>query len=251
MFPPPNRPVSWVERAGLGAGAFARGVSVHEGWAYVASEGYGVQVVDVRDPANPQVSVAGGRVDTRGTAVRVSVQGNAGFVADVGGGVTLLNTAPAGSISLAGAFDTTGEAGGLAVVGDHVLVADDSRLLVMSVAGMFSGPNEAPAFLPPGPARADEDAGSVAITNWVTGIQQVPRPRRGSASGCRCGCPSRRRDDLLRRCPCCRTTEPALPAGDQRVRDRRMRGADRGRRQGWRTAASMPTRRRGSSRCAP
>jgi murein DD-endopeptidase MepM/ murein hydrolase activator NlpD len=66
----------------------AWGVTVSEGYAYVAAEAAGLYVLDVSDPANPYEV---GQLDTPGSALNARVRDGYAYVADYSGGLRIVD----------------------------------------------------------------------------------------------------------------------------------------------------------------
>ncbi len=87
---------------------------------FVANAEYGLQVIDITDPAN--LVLAGG-CDTPSSAWDVAIAGNHAFVADDASGLQVIDITNPANPALVGSCDT-GNAYGVAVAGDHAFVAD-------------------------------------------------------------------------------------------------------------------------------
>ncbi len=98
----------------------ATGVAVSCSVAYVADRFFGLQVIDVSDPANPVIL---GSVDTPGFAIGVAVSGAVAYVAD-GSGLQVIDVSDPGSPVIVGSVDTPGRAFGVALSGAVAYVAD-------------------------------------------------------------------------------------------------------------------------------
>jgi len=117
----------------------AYGVTVAGNYAYVAVSACdakgspcfsSLQVIDVRDPANP---VWVGGCDTPGDVLHVAAAGNYAYLAitnvDGSGSLQVIDVSnPAKPVRM-GRCDTPGSARGVAVVGDHAYVADGAGAL--------------------------------------------------------------------------------------------------------------------------
>ena len=99
---------------------YAYSVAVAGDRAFVANAEYGLQVIDITDPANP---VLAGSYDTPSSAWGVAIAGNHAFLADDASGLQVIDISDPSSPVLAGSYDT-GNAYGVAVAGDHAFVAD-------------------------------------------------------------------------------------------------------------------------------
>jgi hypothetical protein len=99
----------------------ADAVAFSDGHAYVATVEAGLQVIDVRDPANP---VRVGGYDTAGYALGVAVAGDYAYMADGWGGLQVMDVSDPANPVRVGGYDTAGNAYGVAVAGNLVYVAD-------------------------------------------------------------------------------------------------------------------------------
>ncbi len=112
----------------------AHGVSVREGYAFVANGGYGLRVVDIADSAQPVVV---GAIDTPGNAraVTLSPDGRYAYIADWEAGLRVIAIVDAAHLVEVGFYDTPGLASGVAVASHYAYVADQSRgFLILDVA---------------------------------------------------------------------------------------------------------------------
>ncbi len=98
----------------------ALGVTVANGFAYVADFVAGVQVIDVHDPTAPALV---GSLDTPGTPVDVTVSNGRLYVAD-GVGLSIASLADPSQPVLLGSVQTPDFAQGVAVIGTLAYVAD-------------------------------------------------------------------------------------------------------------------------------
>ena len=167
----PGNPVLLGRTVALPSGGLARGVTVRGGYAYVASGSLGLQIADISVPANPRWL---GGLATGGDAVRVSLSGDMAIVSAGIGGVVLVDISnPAAPVKL-GSFATDGQVLGTALARDQLYVADDSRLLIMAIAGLTSGPNLPPVVTVVANPVVNEDSGPAGFTNWLSGIRPGP-----------------------------------------------------------------------------
>ena len=88
--------------------------------AYIADYLSGLQVIDITDPASPQIV---GSLDTPGVAFGVAVSGTHAYIADWSGLQVINTTYPTTPYNV-GSVDTPGDAYGVAVSGTHAYVAD-------------------------------------------------------------------------------------------------------------------------------
>ncbi len=106
-------------------------VAVSGNRAYVADEYYGLQVIDITNPASPQII---GSVDTPGLASNVAISGHYAYVADWGFGLRVINITNPASPQIVGSVDTPNMAHDVAMSGPYVYVADGTDgLLVIDV----------------------------------------------------------------------------------------------------------------------
>jgi hypothetical protein len=96
----------------------ALAVDVAGSYAYLAIDDYGLQIVDVSNPASPQLR---GRYDTPGKAVAVDVVGTIAYVADQTGGVQIINVSDPDNPQFVGQAGSA--ANGVKVVGNYAYVA--------------------------------------------------------------------------------------------------------------------------------
>jgi len=102
---------------------FADGVAVSGTHAYVADWGSGLQVIDITNPASPQIV---GSVDTPDYALGVAVSGTHAYVGDESSGLQVIDITNPASPVIVGSVDTPDYALGVAVSGTHAYVADGS-----------------------------------------------------------------------------------------------------------------------------
>jgi hypothetical protein len=148
-------------------------VAVSDTHAYV-SDSYsgGLQVIDITDPANPQTV---GSVDTPGSAVGVSIQGNYAYLADGDIGVQVIDITNPTSPQIVGGMHTPGLARGVAVSGMHAYIADDnSGLVVIDIANPAS-PQMTGSMYTPGSARGVAVSGAHAyVADYWSGLMILP-----------------------------------------------------------------------------
>jgi hypothetical protein len=192
----------------------ARGVAVSGSHAYVADGGSGLQVVDVSNPASPQivgaadppgaardVAVSGrhvyvasgsmgfyvvdvsnpaiprimGGADTPDRAWGVALSGDYAYVADRSSGLQVVDISTPASPRLVGGADTPGQTWGVAVSGSYAYVANDLRGL--KVANLYNpaSPRFVGGVNTPGEARGVAVSESYAyIADYTSGLQIVP-----------------------------------------------------------------------------
>lgn len=100
--------------------ASSYGVFPLNGYVYIASGQWGLQIVDARDPDN---SVHIGGVDTPGNARDVWISGNKAYVADGLKGVSVINIEDPTNPILMNSFDLPGYSRGIYVENDTAFVA--------------------------------------------------------------------------------------------------------------------------------
>lgn len=89
--------------------------------AYVADGSTGVLVLDVSNPADPQIV---GDADTPGQARHVTLSGHHAYVADLDHGLQIIDITIGTDPQITGTADTPGQALGVAVAGGRAYVAD-------------------------------------------------------------------------------------------------------------------------------
>ena len=108
------------------SGAF--GVAVSGGYAYVAADFSGLQVIDITDPQNPQIV---GSVDTPCVAHEVALAGAFAYVADEVSGLQVVDITNPQNPTIVGSVWTGGAAADVAVSDAFVYVADYSDKVVV------------------------------------------------------------------------------------------------------------------------
>lgn len=117
----------------------ANSVYVAGTYAYVATDEYGLRIVDISSPSTP--TLVGDGYDTTGTAEDVFVVGNYAYVADGDSGVQIVDISTPDEPTLAGTYDTAGKAMAIRVVDNYAFVADadeEGGLLVLDVSSKAS-----------------------------------------------------------------------------------------------------------------
>ncbi|MFZ1946842.1 MAG: hypothetical protein WAW06_04795, partial [bacterium] len=102
---------------------YTRDVAVSGTCAYVADLYAGLEVIDITDPASPQVL---GSVGTPGSGYGVAVSGTHAYVADYGSGLQAIDVTDPASPQIVGSVNTPGYAYGVVVSGRYAYVADES-----------------------------------------------------------------------------------------------------------------------------
>jgi len=108
----------WV--GGLAPEGMAWGVAISGTYAYVAGDYSGLQVIDITNPENPQIT---GSVDTPGSARGVAISGTHAYVADDWSGLQVIDITNPESPQIVGFVDTHGDARGVAISGTYAYVA--------------------------------------------------------------------------------------------------------------------------------
>jgi hypothetical protein len=106
---------------GCGTPGYSYGVAISGDYAYVADYDYGLQVVDITNPASPTLA---GSCDTPGYAQGVAISGDHAYIADCDYGLQVIDITNPASPTLAGSYDTPSYAFGVAIAGDYAYVAD-------------------------------------------------------------------------------------------------------------------------------
>lgn len=101
--------------------ADARRVAVDGDFAYVTDNDFGLRVVDIRDPENPELS---GSCTTPDQTFAVAVAGDYAYVACRYSGLQVIDISDPYNPFIAGSCVTPDWAFGIAVAGDHAYVAD-------------------------------------------------------------------------------------------------------------------------------
>jgi len=122
---------------GYDTSGWAAGVAVSGNYAYVADGYFGLQVINVSNPANPQRV---GGYDTSGFAYRVAVSGNYAYVADGFGGLQVIDVSnPANPRRVGG--NSAPNPFAVAVTDSYVFVAAEGEgLFILNHFTPLSGP---------------------------------------------------------------------------------------------------------------
>lgn len=167
----PTAPVVRGRSGALPGRPFVRGTAVVGGIAYLASGGAGVVVMDVSNPDSPKRI---GAVEAAGGARRIRAFGEMAIVSAEDEGVIALDLKVPSSPGVLGSFNTDGLAMGATIARDQLFVADDSRFLVMALAGLTSGPNLPPTFEIVANPTVTEDSGPAEIRDWLRNVAAGP-----------------------------------------------------------------------------
>jgi hypothetical protein len=151
---------------------YAFSIAVVDHRAYVADGDNGLHVIDISNPASPQVI---GSVDTPGDAYGLTVADNRAYVADGGGGLQVIDIGNPANPQIIGSVDTPGTAWGVTVMGSRAYVADGSGgLQVIDVSNPASPQIIGSANMLPGFAYGITVMGGRAyVANYVTGLLVV------------------------------------------------------------------------------
>ena len=114
--------------AHLFLGGFALDVTVSGEFAYVATDGDGLRVVNVSEPAAPSEA---GFFDTGDNLIGIAVVGDYAYLANSSDGLRVIDVSEPAALFRAGDFDTR-DATDIAVNGDYAYVLDllDGMLIV-------------------------------------------------------------------------------------------------------------------------
>ncbi len=149
---------------------YPNGVDVASGYAYVASGGAGLHVVDAYDPGAPTLVAT---LDTPGNANDVQVVGQYAYVADGSAGLAIVDISAPSAPFLAGQLDTAGDATDVVVVGDVAFVADGGDGVVAVDVADPAAPAELGEVDTPGNARGIAAEDNLVIVADAQGGLQV------------------------------------------------------------------------------
>jgi hypothetical protein len=108
----------------------AFGIAVLGDLAYMACGQVGLQLVDISDPALPQLL---GIVDTPGTAQHVDARGGYAYVADGSEGLQIIDVNDPNSPVIIGNFATPGYAYDIVTIGNVAYIADNTGIHVLDI----------------------------------------------------------------------------------------------------------------------
>jgi hypothetical protein len=146
-------------------------VAVSGTYAYVADANSGLLVIDIANPASPQIV---GSVDTPGHANGVAVSGTYAYIADYDRGLQVIDIANPQNPQIVGSVDTPDLARGVAVSGSYVYVADAySGLVVIDVTNPQS-PQIVGGADTPGYALDVAVSGTQAYVSDASGLAILP-----------------------------------------------------------------------------
>jgi len=147
-----------------------QGVAVVGGYAYVAADFSGLQVIDVSNPVAPAIV---GSVDTPDRAMSVTVAGSYAFVADLESGLQIIDVTDPSSPEIVGNVSAGFYALDVAVVGPHAYVAYETGLVVIDVTNPLS-PSIVGSVDTPSVAYSVVVAGSHAyVADGSSGLQVI------------------------------------------------------------------------------
>jgi hypothetical protein len=108
-------------------------VAVSGSYAYIADNSSGLRIVDISNPANPQIV---GFVITPGDAWGVAVSGIYAYVADEYAGLQVVDISNPASPQIVGSVNTPGDAYSVAVSGSCAYIADRFGLQVVDISNL-------------------------------------------------------------------------------------------------------------------
>ncbi len=149
---------------------YARGITIHDGFAYVTGMSFGVQIVEIEDLAQPYLV---GEFDTPGYARAVALAGKYAYVADDDEGLHVADVSAPSSPSIIASIPTPDDAMGVALRGEIVYVAASSAGIMMIDVSDPTSPQIAGDFGLPAAATDVECFGDRAIFVHADGIQIV------------------------------------------------------------------------------
>ncbi|MCG3158744.1 MAG: hypothetical protein DKINENOH_05388 [bacterium] len=136
---------------------YARGISIYNDHAFLATGLAGLWILDLSVPVRP---VLVGFSDTPGTAYDVATSGSYAFVADGSAGLQILEISTPTHPKLISSLNTLGSAYGVTKSGDIVYVANGSSGIRMINIANPSSPKETSALDTPGEALSVAVSGS-------------------------------------------------------------------------------------------
>ena len=105
----------------------ANDIMVFGDYAYIADGDHGLQIVDISDKTNPEIT---GSVETIDNSRGVFVNGNYGYIVN-GTGLSIIDITDKSNPRHISSIDTKGDAGGIFIYRDHAYVADGTPGLVV------------------------------------------------------------------------------------------------------------------------
>jgi hypothetical protein len=141
------------------------GVTVLNSCAYIADKNYGLWVIDITNPQNPEIVSS---VKTPGSARNAALKGTYAYVADWDSGLQVIDIADPLNPQISGSVAMPGHACGLAISGTYVYVADDTIPINYSNEETFD---------------VIEDTGSPIIEESLCGALSLRAPREADGQG--------------------------------------------------------------------
>ncbi|MBK9302846.1 MAG: T9SS type A sorting domain-containing protein, partial [bacterium] len=140
-------------------------------YAYVADSYSGLQVIDITNPASPQIV---GSVNTPGSARGVAISGTYAYVAGDYAGLQVIDITNPASPQIVGGVDTPGNAVGVTISGTYAYVADyEFGLQVIDIANPAS-PQIVGSVDTPNYANGVAIMGACAyVANYSSGLQVI------------------------------------------------------------------------------
>jgi len=168
----------YIQRVGgVGTPGSARSVAISETHAYVADGSSGLQVIDITNPASPQIV---GSVDTPDYARSVAISNTHAYVADGDSGLQVIDITNPTSPQIVGSVDTPDDARGVAISETHAYVADDdSGLQVIDITNPTS-PQIVGSVDTPGSARGVAISETHAYVAAGTSLQVIDITNTGN-----------------------------------------------------------------------
>ena len=113
---------------------WARGVAVSGGYACIADDEEGLQVIDVSMPDAPEIV---GTVSIPGDAQDVIISGNYAYVTTGSDNIQVVDISAPETPAIVGSLDTPGSAEGMDVSGSYMYVADgDEGLKIVDITNL-------------------------------------------------------------------------------------------------------------------
>ena len=170
-----------VLSGGYNTSGLASGVVIQGSYAYVADDSFGLQIIDISNPAAPTFT---GTFNTAGNAQDLAVSGNRAYIAAGGIGLQIIDISTPSAPTLLSTFNTAGSAKKVAVFGSYAYVADDALgLQIVNVANSAS-PVSAGSYNTVGTANGVAISGNHAYVadGGAGGLQIINISNPGSPS---------------------------------------------------------------------
>jgi len=109
------------------------GVAISGNYAYVASGGEGLIIVNIEDPTNPTLA---GSNDTDGWVTEVAISGNYAYLAAGSGGLIVLNIEDPTNPTVVASYDywPDGSASGITILGNYAYIgAQNEGLVILNI----------------------------------------------------------------------------------------------------------------------